>query len=282
MQQFALEDHNQSSPQNNCQEIGKVFMQARQERRIDLAEAAQSLHIRQVYLEAIEQGNFDILPGHVYTLGFMKKYAEFLNLDYYELQRRLDLRNNTYTTIVVEDIMQPYTMSSYKKPIWLSLTLVMLGGGGYTYFCMYSATKPEVDLISESPPIIEHAKTDQLTSNQQENQQIEPKTISELPPAEDLPIATVVEPVAKAPSLILYAKESTWIDLRDAAGQPLFSRILKKGEAYTLPPQKGLVMAVGNAGGLEMRKDDVILPLLGGAGQVRKGLSVDQLFSLDD
>jgi len=268
VQQFALEGRELSSPQNTYQEIGKFFTQARQERRLNLFDVEQSLHIRQVYLEAIEQGNLSILPGRVYTFGFMKKYAEFLDLDYQELQRRLDLGNDEYTSVVVDDMLQPYTMASHKKPIWLSLIFVVLGGGGYTYFHLHSAPEDAIDFIPEPPALIEPAAT--------EGQQLEQEAPSEVA---TIPLA---EPVVKPPSLVLHAKEPTWIDLRDTAGQVIFSRVLKKGESYTLPNQRGLLIAVGNAGGLEVRKDEVLLPSLGGHGQVRKGLSVDHLFSLND
>src|SRR4029078_6030 len=114
----------------------------------------------------------------------------------------------------------------------------------------------------------------------QESQQIQQKAIIETVTTA-LPETTVVEPIAKPPSLGVYAKGSAWIELHDAAGQVIFSRVLKKGESYPLPYQKGLLMPVGNAGGLEMRKDEVLLPSLGNPGQVRKGLSVDQLFFLN-
>ncbi len=47
----------------------------------DLKAVAEALRIRYVYLEAIEQGRYDALPGPTYALGFIKTYAEYLELD---------------------------------------------------------------------------------------------------------------------------------------------------------------------------------------------------------
>lgn len=47
----------------------------------ELKAVAEALRIRYVYLEAIEQGRYDALPGPTYALGFIKTYAEYLNLD---------------------------------------------------------------------------------------------------------------------------------------------------------------------------------------------------------
>ena len=47
----------------------------------EISDIAQKLRIGQAYLEAIEEGRFDRLPGHVYGFGFLKTYARFLELD---------------------------------------------------------------------------------------------------------------------------------------------------------------------------------------------------------
>ena len=47
----------------------------------ELSDIAQKLRISQAYLQAIEEGRFDRLPGHVYVFGFLKTYARFLELD---------------------------------------------------------------------------------------------------------------------------------------------------------------------------------------------------------
>ena len=39
------------------------------------------LHIKTTYLEAIEDGNYDIIPGQVYVKGFIRNYGNYLDLD---------------------------------------------------------------------------------------------------------------------------------------------------------------------------------------------------------
>lgn len=53
-----------------------------------LKAVAEALRIRYVYLEAIEQGRYDALPGPTYALGFIKTYAEYLDLDEDEIVQR--------------------------------------------------------------------------------------------------------------------------------------------------------------------------------------------------
>jgi helix-turn-helix protein/uncharacterized protein DUF4115 len=61
--------------------IGEVFREARRRREIDLAEVEQATRIRPRFLRAIEAEEWDVLPGGVYTRGFIRAYAAFLGLD---------------------------------------------------------------------------------------------------------------------------------------------------------------------------------------------------------
>ncbi|NQV78982.1 MAG: DUF4115 domain-containing protein [Alphaproteobacteria bacterium] len=61
--------------------IGVELEAARIRAGADVADIAQKLRISPAYLDAIEKGRFDELPGHVYVFGFLKSYARFLNLD---------------------------------------------------------------------------------------------------------------------------------------------------------------------------------------------------------
>ena len=61
--------------------IGHILRRAREEHGYDLQQVCQVLRIRYVYLDAIEKGHFDRLPGPAYTTGFVRTYADFLGLD---------------------------------------------------------------------------------------------------------------------------------------------------------------------------------------------------------
>jgi helix-turn-helix protein len=61
--------------------IGSVFREARNRRKIDLSEVETATRIRARYLRAIENEEWDVLPGGVYTRGFIRTYAAFLGLD---------------------------------------------------------------------------------------------------------------------------------------------------------------------------------------------------------
>ncbi|MCK5445350.1 MAG: helix-turn-helix domain-containing protein, partial [Rhodospirillaceae bacterium] len=68
--------------------MGELLAQTRQKSGQDIPDVAQSLRISQRYLEAIEEGRNDDLPGTTYAVGFVRSYAEYLGLDEDEIVRR--------------------------------------------------------------------------------------------------------------------------------------------------------------------------------------------------
>lgn len=62
-------------------DIGEELMNARLERGMSLKTLQQLTKIRSRYLEAIEAGNFSVIPGgDVYVKGFIRSYARAVGL----------------------------------------------------------------------------------------------------------------------------------------------------------------------------------------------------------
>jgi cytoskeleton protein RodZ len=62
-------------------EIGPTLREARIRRKIDLADVEQRIKIRVRYLRALENEEWDVLPGDTYARSFIRTYANFLSLD---------------------------------------------------------------------------------------------------------------------------------------------------------------------------------------------------------
>lgn len=61
--------------------VGTILRQARNRRKVELSEVEAATRIRFRYLRAIEDEEWDVLPGGIYTRGFIRTYASFLGLD---------------------------------------------------------------------------------------------------------------------------------------------------------------------------------------------------------
>ena len=66
-------------------QLGERLRAARESQGISLAQAAAETRILQRYLVALEDGDYQNLPGDVYTRGFIRNYAAFLGLSADEL-----------------------------------------------------------------------------------------------------------------------------------------------------------------------------------------------------
>jgi hypothetical protein len=62
-------------------DIGTTLREARMRARIDMSEVEARTKIRAKYLRAIENEEWDLLPGPVYVKSFLRTYGDFLGLD---------------------------------------------------------------------------------------------------------------------------------------------------------------------------------------------------------
>lgn len=61
--------------------VGPTLREARNRRKVDLSTVEAATRIRVRFLRAIENEEWDVLPGGVYTRGFIRTYAAYLGLD---------------------------------------------------------------------------------------------------------------------------------------------------------------------------------------------------------
>lgn len=62
-------------------EIGNTLREARLRRGLDILDCEAETKIRAKYLRAMEEEQFDLMPSSTYVRGFLRTYADFLDLD---------------------------------------------------------------------------------------------------------------------------------------------------------------------------------------------------------
>ncbi|HEY5141933.1 MAG TPA: helix-turn-helix domain-containing protein [Solirubrobacteraceae bacterium] len=73
-------------------EIGSSLREARMRDRIDITEAEADTKIRGKYLRALENEEWDLLPGPTFVKSFLRTYADYLGLDGRMLVEEFKLR----------------------------------------------------------------------------------------------------------------------------------------------------------------------------------------------
>ena len=61
--------------------IGEILYNARKKKGLTFDEVSKQTKIRKKYLQYIEKSQWDQLPGVAYVTGFIKRYADALDLD---------------------------------------------------------------------------------------------------------------------------------------------------------------------------------------------------------
>lgn len=68
--------------------IGDTLRKERERQKLSIQDVEQGTSIRAVYIDALEKGEYDKLPGEVYAKGFIKNYGNFLELNGEDLVRQ--------------------------------------------------------------------------------------------------------------------------------------------------------------------------------------------------
>lgn len=132
-------------------ELGEMLKQARLKKDYTLEDIQQMTKIQKRYLEAIEQGNLDALPGHFYARAFVKSYAEAVGLD---PEVVLGQAKNNFPPPPAEEQIVPLRRERQSKPSiqgvrWLSRVLLYSFAVLILFFIYIASTQlgntPEAD-----------------------------------------------------------------------------------------------------------------------------------------
>jgi cytoskeleton protein RodZ len=292
-------------------EFGASMREMRRADNRELTDVSAILKIRLVYLQAIEDGRFNALPGPTYAMGFVRAYADYLGLDLVEVMRRY--REITGDQPAQGPLVPPSPVIEARLPtgfILLVAAVLALAAYGGWYYLMVDGRDP-VEVVTKLPARIAAMVGLDMDANDKplpaatakpdaENKENAAAAASSSPssnmPSPETAVATAsvsspggkpvvtvsaALPEAQAASafatgrVILRASAITWVELRDASGKRLYSRLMKRGETFTVPPTGGVVLETGNAGGLDILVDGTAIASLGPQGAVRRGILLE-------
>lgn len=85
-------------------ELGHYLKEKRKEKGMSLEEIQEITKIRKRYLEAIEKGEYNVLPGVFYARAFIKSYAEAVGLDPDEVLKTYGQELPQLETVSIESL----------------------------------------------------------------------------------------------------------------------------------------------------------------------------------
>ena len=75
-------------------DIGNFLRERREAKGISLTEVEKDLKIRKKYLQNLEEGNVDIIPGKTYLVGYLRNYGKYLGIDEENINQIIQTYNN--------------------------------------------------------------------------------------------------------------------------------------------------------------------------------------------
>jgi cytoskeleton protein RodZ len=253
-------------------EFGTRFKTTRQSMGLTLDQIAAETRIGTRFLEAIENEQFDRLPGGIFSRGFIRSYAERLKLDPEQAVADFE-RQSTYKEPAVMELrvigIPPDKTSRTLYPVAAIGALVAL------VILFYVVTKERGRPVSDSQTAVNAtapaAAPHPVIPSAEPSDSNPPATTAEQPP---VPNASAVNPSTAAPAresltILLSARKRTWIRVIADGASTNPGEILQPGTTRRYTAQTSIKLSLGNAGGVDVQVNDHSLRPLGKDGQVR-------------
>ncbi|HID36170.1 MAG TPA: helix-turn-helix domain-containing protein [Ghiorsea sp.] len=255
-------------------EIGVTLKKAREDKGLSVEYIIKELKFSKTFLEALESGSWENLPGEVYALGFLKQYAALLQVDVSSEMGRIKSKSfELKAPVVYRDV----PISPHRKWTYVAITIFLL-----LVALNFSNTDDETQLQINTSlddtthetathdtlemPSLSESMTDTYTNEQLELQKIEPQPVEEVF-------------IEKRTYSFYAATNDVWLQVSelDENAEPKLLRevLLKKGQSFSIidTPAK-LVLTAGNARALEVLEGNEVLFAAGSLGEENKVLKL--------
>ena len=238
-------------------ELGQRLRNARQSQGISISQAATETRILQRYLEALEDGDYQYLPGDVYARGFIRNYALYLKIPVEELIQLYRYERGRTEPIVIRPAVVPQITPSTILPQLLGVFFVMLTITGLGYLVLRA-----VEYLDITPaPIVENsaealAPTATIAvvapTDMPEPTAVVAAEATPAPTVVSVPTPTVVaSPTPEAPIMLTIQIDSgnnpgSWLHVK-VDNKSVYQKILKPGESLRYAAQRDVWIRAGNA-----------------------------------
>lgn len=159
-------------------EIGEILKNARIEKGYTLDDLQQITKIQKRYLQAIEDGNTEILPGRFYMRAFVKQYADIVDLDGEELlEEHLTETSKEASEEFAENVNVAPTRTEGKQENFLNeiteyLPMILIFLLVATIIVViYFAFRQYNPAEESSPPMINEENTEQVAPAEDEQEE---------------------------------------------------------------------------------------------------------------
>lgn len=259
--------------------LGQYLKKERERRGIKIQEIAKETHISSTFLEALENEQFDDLPGEVFVRGFLRGYATYVGLDPQEIMTWYSKVRGPVPSTPTKTKTFSIGGNYFVVKFYLTLLvfLALMGYGGYQVFLyiFYPTTEKSEEPSkyiygseysgSTSPsssytPFGATEKTPSGSDSQStpEGDEVTQPESGEPYSAEPEGNATdgaeSADVVPSSHRLSITASQDTWISVT-VDGKVTQDMVLKKGKTFEWTSGKTFDITTGNVQGTQVEFD---------------------------
>ena len=241
--------------------IGDTLRKERERQRMTIQDVEDGTSIRASYIEAIEKGEYDKMPGRVYAKGFVKNYANFLNLNGEEIVKQF-VAEVSPSAEVVEQVKD---VTPEKKSTGFSVS-----GRRLEIENKFSANHLVAAIVAIAVLVggIFYSMKDSSTEIAQEDVK-KTQEVKPAPPPEQVASVTPEPEPAKVDGVNLQASftDDCWM-LVTIDGAVVYEGVINAGQVMDWKGNNNVNVRVGNAGAVDFVMNGQSFGKLGAEGDV--------------
>lgn len=270
-------------------ELGKRLKEARLAKNMSLDDLQKVTKIQKRYLQGIEDGNYEMMPGTFYVRAFIKQYAEAVGIQPEELFAEYSSEiPATHSEDIPEKIsrvqsrknLSPNRSKAFDVLPKILIAVIVIGViAGIYYFLQKNAGVEDKESKNGENETVTYEKSEDL--KKEENKAEEKSTTEEdkneaetqaeeedaIDPSQELTVTqsngdetTYELKNAEDFQVKVVSLGETWINILNGKGYSFFQGTLKKGETESktvdFSKEQEAVVVVGNAANTEIYIND--------------------------
>ncbi len=265
--------------------IGEILRKEREKQRMTIQDIEDGTSIRAAYIEAIESGDYDKMPGRVYAKGFVKNYANFLNLNAEEIVKQFMEEVSPPAPVVEQAQNNVVDEPKGKSTFSLNGKRIPLGDEGFSIGNLLSgnnlvAAIVAVVLIIGGIFYYTKDSSDEIAKvDTKPAQEVQPQTSEQVQPSPQpqqpigSQVSAAVPPQVDGVNVQATFTGDCWI-LVTADNVVLYEGVITAGQVMDWKGNENVNVRLGNAGAVEFTMNGQNFGKLGGEGDV-----VDKTFT---
>lgn len=252
--------------------VGQILASARKKKRLRYKKLSSELNIDEIYLVALEEGNFDLIPGgEAYVKGFLRSYAKKLDLNPDDvIDNYLSLRKGSLTVakkLSPKDQINSNPKNLSKIGFIATFSIIFLLLLGIIFREYESDNQAVTDTIETSTTITSNDSNETdyesnllvLTPNENQSSESNGDLIKDISNDLDSQVSALHSEETPLNRIHIKVYGDCWLEVFNENKRVIY-KLSKEGEEFTFNESKVKIIA-GNFKNVEVSFNDKIVNL---------------------